>query len=280
MRNGHPPRPHRPIRYLLAWLVHLYTATGLIAAAGMGVLLCESTVTTAAVRWTFVLMLVATLIDATDGTLARWVRVKDVLPGFDGRRLDDIVDFLTYTVLPLLLIWRTGLLPSGWEAVLLLPLIASAYGFSQVMAKTPDGYFLGFPSYWNVVAFYLYILPLPGWIRVALLAGLALMTFVPSLYLYPTQKGRLNQVTNVLGFAWVFLLIGVLWEFDDPPVARMLALLSLAFPIYYLAASWAVTLQVWLRAAEARREHRPVRVPRPRVNPLRGFRRFLTRRRH
>ena len=48
-----------------------------------------------AFRWSFVLMLVATLIDATDGTLARAIRIKDVLPDFDGRRLDDIVDFLT-----------------------------------------------------------------------------------------------------------------------------------------------------------------------------------------
>ena len=60
-------------------------------------------------------------------------------------------------VLPLLLIWRAGLLPENCEAVLLLPLLASAYGFCQTSAKTDDGYFLGFPSYWNLVAFYLYI---------------------------------------------------------------------------------------------------------------------------
>ena len=114
----------------------------------------------------FVLMLVATLIDATDGTLARAIRVKEVLPGFDGRRLDDIIDFLTYTFLPLLLIWRAELLPAGREAWLLLPLLASAYGFCQVSAKTDDGYFLGFPSYWNLVAFYLYALqPLPAGAR-------------------------------------------------------------------------------------------------------------------
>jgi len=32
------------------------------------------------------------LIDATDGTLARLVRVKERIPWFDGDRLDDIVD--------------------------------------------------------------------------------------------------------------------------------------------------------------------------------------------
>ena len=28
------------------------------------------------------------------------VKVKEVVPGFDGRRLDDIIDFLTYTFFP------------------------------------------------------------------------------------------------------------------------------------------------------------------------------------
>ena len=89
------------------------------------------------------------------------VRIKEVVPGFDGRRLDDIVDFLNYTFLPLLLIWRAGILPAGQEAWLFLPLLASVYGFCQVQAKTEDGYFLGFPSLWNLVALYLYVLPLP-----------------------------------------------------------------------------------------------------------------------
>ena len=64
----------------------------------------------------FVLMLVATLVDATDGTLARRIGVKKVLPEFDGRKLDDLTDFLTYTFLPLLLIWRAELLPGRLAA--------------------------------------------------------------------------------------------------------------------------------------------------------------------
>ena len=98
-------------------------------------------------------MLLATLIDATDGTLARAVRIKETLPGFDGRRLDDLVDFLNYTFLPLFLLYQAKILPAGQEYWLLLPLLASACGFCQVSVKTDDGYFLGFPSYWNLVAF-------------------------------------------------------------------------------------------------------------------------------
>jgi len=132
-RNGIP---------LLAWCVHAYTALGLVAAAAMAVLIVRGGA--AAFRATFALMLVATLIDATDGLLARAVRVKDVLPGFDGRQLDYLTDFLTYVALPLLLVWRAEILPPGREAWLIVPLLAGAYWFCQVEAKTDDGYFLVF----------------------------------------------------------------------------------------------------------------------------------------
>jgi phosphatidylcholine synthase len=239
----------RRLRVLLAWAAHAYTALGLVCAAGMAVLIVRGD--GAAFRGAFVLMVVATLIDATDGTFARAVRVKHVLPGFDGRRLDDLIDFLTYTCLPLLLVWRAGLLPPGGDLWLLLPLLASAYGFCQVHAKTPDGYFLGFPSYWNVVAFYLYVLPLsPEW-ALTLLIVLALLTFVPTRYLYPTMHGRLNRWTNILAAGWVVLLAIILWRLPDrrPESAGPLVLASLYFPAYYKVASWAVTYHHWQQRA-------------------------------
>jgi phosphatidylcholine synthase len=237
------------MRSLLAWGVHLYTALGLVAAAGMAVLLCGPEPDAAAFRAAFALMVVATLIDATDGMFARRVKVKEVLPGFDGRRLDDLVDFLTYVCLPLLLIWRARLLPTGWEACLVLPLLASAYGFCQTSAKTDDGYFLGFPSYWNLVAFYLYALQLSAWFALAFVVGLALLTFVPARYLYPTRKGRLNRFTNVLAAGWGCLVAVAIWQLPETAgpsgPARDLALLSLFFPVYYLVTSWVISLRLW-----------------------------------
>src|SRR3982750_4466386 len=159
------------LQKFLAWCVHLYTATGLLAAAGMAVLIVRGG--DEAFRWAFALMLVATFIDSTDGWLARRARVKEVVPNFDGRRLDDLVDFHTYTTLPLLLIGRAGVLSEAQQWWLLLPLLASAYGFSQTNAKTDDGFFLGFPSYWNIVAFYLYMLRLPSALSLAIIILLA-----------------------------------------------------------------------------------------------------------
>jgi phosphatidylcholine synthase len=253
-----PWETHSLRRKALAWGVHLYTALGLVAAAGMAVLIVRGG--DEAFRDAFALMVVATLIDASDGTLARRVRVKTVLPGFDGRRLDDLIDFLTFTSLPLLLIWRAELLPGGWpggwELSLLFALLASAYGFSQVEAKTPDGYFLGFPSYWNIVAFYLYALqPMPGWVSVALVLVPALLTFVPSRYLYPSQHGRLNLVTNALSVPWLGLLVVVLWYLPiDRDRARWLAFVSLYYPVYYLFASWTISVISWRWPTRHRRD--------------------------
>ena len=244
------PDPRALILRMAAWGVHLYTAIGLVLAARMAMLLVRGG--PEAFREVFLLMLVASLVDATDGTLARKVKVKTVLPMFDGRKLDDIIDFLTYTFLPLMLVWRAGLLPEGAGAWLLLPLLASAYGFCQVEAKTEDGYFLGFPSLWNVVAFYLYALQLPGWVAVAIVVVLGLLTFVPSRYLYPSsQPGKLNATSNILGAPWCVLLLVVMWRLPTGPSMTVdastwwMTAASLYFPAFYLIASWVVTLRFW-----------------------------------
>ncbi len=235
----------------LGWCVHGYTALGLVAAAIIAVLLVRGG--PESFGWAFLLMALATIVDSTDGTLARWVRIKEVVPGFDGRRLDDIIDFLNYTFLPILLVWRAELLPAGQEYWLLLPLLASIYGFCQVKVKTDDGYFLGFPSLWNVVAFYLYVLPLGSWASLAVIVVLAVFTFVPSKYLYPSQPGRLNQAATILGAVWAVPLGWLLWRVlasttprHDPSIQR-LAVATLLYPVLYLAVSWIVTLNHWTR---------------------------------
>jgi phosphatidylcholine synthase len=224
----------------LAWCVHFYTATGLLAAALIAVLIVRGG--DESFRQAFRLMMLATFIDSTDGWLARRARVKQVLPGFDGRKLDDLVDFLNYTSLPLLLVWRAGILQGGDACWLLLPLLASAYGFSQADAKTADGFFLGFPSYWNVVALYLYWLRPHAWLSLLIIIVLALLTFVPTRYLYPSQRTPFSRLTIILCALWALLLIFILSNVVRD--ARWLVLLSLIFPLYYMVLSWAITLHL------------------------------------
>ena len=221
------------MRTALAWLVHLYTALGLVCAAGIAVLIVRGGED--AFRMAFLLMLLATAIDATDGWLARKARVKDVLPHFSGRALDDVIDFQTYAALPLLLVWRADLLPGTMAWLLLLPLLASAYGFAQVNAKTDDGFFLGFPSYWNIVAFYLFVLYPPVWMSTAVIVTFAALTFVPTPYIYATQGGPFARTINAGAVVWCALLLWILVQ----PVreVRSVALASLIYPAIYLALS-------------------------------------------
>ena len=93
---------------MAAAAVHLFTATGAVLALLMVHFAYHGEVET--VLWLF---LVAMVIDGTDGILARRFRVKEVLPGFDGALLDNIVDYLTYAFAPMVLLWANGYLPDG-----------------------------------------------------------------------------------------------------------------------------------------------------------------------
>jgi phosphatidylcholine synthase len=226
---------HTPEGIRAAWAVHLYTASGSVLA-----LLAVDAITRNAYAAAFAWLAVAMFIDCTDGTLARRARVKEVLPYFDGSKLDDIVDYLTYVLVPIVLVVHAGLLPAGIVglAIAALPLLASAYGFCNSEAKTPDHFFTGFPSYWNVVALYLFALGWPRWANVAVLVFLSAMVFVPIRYLYPSRTATLRALTYVGGALWAVSVFVLLLQFPDP--SRRLAALSLLFPAYYIA------LSLWL----------------------------------
>jgi phosphatidylcholine synthase len=186
------------------------------------------------------------------------VRVKEALPGFDGTLLDNLIDLLTYTFLPLLLLWRAQVVPDELAWCLLPCLLASAYGFCQVDAKTADGYFRGFPSYWNIVALYLYLWQPPLGVTVGLLWLLAVLSFVPSVYIYPTRGGGwINILTNVLGAIWAVLLLWIVIELLKGPsttgerVPHWLMLSSLVYPVLYMTASWVISVRRWWRGGVA-----------------------------
>ncbi len=213
----------------MAWFAHIYTAFGAVLA-----LYATLAVFQGAFKSAIVALVAAVFVDATDGWLARALRVKDVLPGFDGARLDDIVDYLTYTFVPVLLIIEAGLLPEEWGiwvggAVLL----ASAYGFAQAEAKikTTDHFFTGFPSYWNIVAMYMYVLRLSPVVNAVVLLVFAVLVFVPIRYVYPSRTVALRVPTLILASAWGVLGAVIIWRL--PATDGPWTMLSLVFPVYY-----------------------------------------------
>ena len=219
------------VSVLLAWLVHLYTALGAVVAF-VSILLIEQS----RFQEAFLLMFLAVVIDATDGTLARAARVKEIIPWFDGDRLEDIVDYANYVIVPAYFLVHSDLLPRQdalWLAA--LPLLASAYGFSQREAKTADHFFHGFPSYWNIVVFYFYVLQTPRWVNAFSIIVFSLLVFVPIRYVYPSRSPYLRNFTNVFAAAWGALLLWVIYSL--PESMPSVVFVSILFPAYYTALS-------------------------------------------
>lgn len=226
----------------MAWLAHLYTASG-AATALAAVLALEA----GDLRATFLWLVAATLIDATDGVLARALHVKERLPWFDGATLDNVVDYLTYVFVPALVVVKAGLVPAPLAIPLAAAmLIASGYGFSRADAKvaTTDHFFTGFPSYWNIVVVYLVDWRLGTAANAVILAALVVLVFVPLRYVYPSRTVTWRTATIVLGAIWGVCLALVIWRL--PGSGGIWSWLALVFPVYY------VVLSLRLSAGERR----------------------------
>ena len=183
-------------------------------------------------------MAVATAIDSSDGLLARLLEVRRRIPHFDGALLDNIVDYLTYVLAPVFLMLRAGMLEPGRGGYL----VGGQRDAGQRLRLLPDPsqdrdhYFLGFPSYWNLVAFYLYCLELGALVNTIIVAVFAVLVFVPIKYIYPNRTGPLRPVTLTLAIAWGIITLAML-----PALPRhnpVLLYASLSFIAYYLVASF------------------------------------------
>jgi phosphatidylcholine synthase len=222
------------LRTAAAWGVHLFTASS--APAGvLAILAAERGDAATAMGW----MAYTIAVDSVDGTLARAVEVKRVLPFFDGTRLDDLVDYFTYVIVPAIFLLHLHLFPPAAALpVALCPVLASAYGFCRTDVKTTDHYFTGFPSYWNIVAFYLYALGWPRAVNAAVIVLFSIAVFVPVRYVYPSRTTTLRSLTVGLGLVWGAI---VLWSIANlTTVPRALVVASLAFPVYYVGLSLAL----------------------------------------
>lgn len=213
----------------LAWGVHAFTASGAVVGAIALLAVVAGNLPQAAV-----LMLVALAIDSVDGTLARAVKVGEVLPGIDGRRLDDIVDYLNYVIVPVVFLVAAGYV-GPWVAA--LPILASAYGFAQQDAKTEDDFFLGFPSYWNVIALYVWLLDVTPLTATIVVVVFAILVFVPLKYVYPSKMPVLRRSTSVAGVVWV---VAITLAVVAPQIGERWPLVeaTLAYPAWYLLLSF------------------------------------------
>ncbi len=212
---------------IAAFGVHAFTAIG--AVFGFQALIEAS-----AQRWeaVFVWLGAALIVDGLDGPLARRVRVMDRLPRFSGERLDLIIDYLTYVVAPAYVIYAAGLMPAALSLVAAaIILVTSLFHFIDRESKTDDGFFVGFPALWNVVAFYLFIFPTPAPLAFAIVSALAALTFFPFKWVHPVRVRLLRPLTFCIMAAWAAATCAALMQGfpGSPAVQATIALSSLYF---------------------------------------------------
>ena len=114
-----------------------------------------------------------------------------------------------------------------------------------------------------MVAFYLYFLPIDGEPAVGIMLALAVLTFVPSRYPYPTRPGRVNRWMLVMIVPWtVLVLLSLLNGLEE--VRRNLIYVSVLYPAFYLGVAWAMSVRRLLskRPSLAFLLNTPVTIPR------------------
>ena len=161
----------------------------------------------------------ALLVDGIDGTIARRLKVAEMLPRWSGDVLDLVVDFVTYVFVPAYAITMSGLLPG----LLSVPagiavVVTGALYFADRNMKTEDNYFRGFPTLWNAVAFYLFLLKPQPWLAAAAVAALVVLTFVPFKFVHPFRVTRLRGMNIAAVLAWSGLAsVAVFSDLDPGP---------------------------------------------------------------
>lgn len=228
---------HKTSALLGAWLVHILTASGAV----FGLLALEAIARDAfitALWW----MALTIAIDGVDGALARWRRVKEHLPHFDGALLDNMVDFFTYVLVPAYFLWYAPILTAPWRLpIAALIIFSSAYQFCQSDAKTEDHAFTGFPSYWNIAVCYLFLLQWSVLVNGAILIVCAVGVFIPIRYLYPSRTPHYRALNIVLGLFWAVAVLGALIRFPQGHYALILS--SGVYVLYYFIFSLWLTFR-------------------------------------
>ncbi|WP_263818998.1 CDP-alcohol phosphatidyltransferase family protein [Salinibacter sp.] len=230
-------------RKVRAYFVHLFTASG-VAFAFLA--MREVVRVDLDPRWVFGWLTLAVLIDAADGPLARLWDVKLYASRILGKTIDLIVDYLTFTFIPLTLVWRMDWLP-GWDGLwVTLAMVASLLGFANTAAKqSQEGFFLGFPSYWNVVAYYVGLLAVEygavgAYMSLGSVLTLTVLTLVPVRFVYPNAAPPpWRAIVTVGGVAWLGLLLALLPTFPELPAwgGDWVLGVSFVYPAFYFGLS-------------------------------------------
>ena len=134
------------------------------------------------------------------------------LPWFNGGKLDDNIDYLTYVFVPALFVWRRSSFPIRGRLRDERHVAVERLRIHRDDAKDGGTFFTGFPSYWNIVVFYRWCCGCQTRSYGVILLALAVMVFVPLRYVYPSRTTVLRLPTNVMAAIWGVLIGVMLWR--------------------------------------------------------------------
>jgi phosphatidylcholine synthase len=197
---------HQGLAKLKAILVHFFTASGVV----FGFLALLSAINNnfpACIFW----LALALVVDGFDGTLARRYKVDVFTPNIDGAVLDNIIDFFTYVIVPVFMIYNFNFLSNTFALpVSFLILLVSCFTFINKDLKTDDYYFTGFPALWNMLVLYLYILESSQLTNLITILFLCIMTFVPMKFVHPLRVVHLRQTSMIMVLLWCITTVYIL----------------------------------------------------------------------
>ncbi|MFK7908297.1 MAG: phosphatidylcholine/phosphatidylserine synthase [Chitinophagales bacterium] len=213
----------------LAWSVQAFTASGAVAGF-MAIVAISAHEWQEAMLW----LLLSLIIDGIDGTFARLFRVKKVLPNFDGKAMDYVIDFANYAIIPTYFFYEAAMVDETWRMpCVVVMLIISAFYYGTPGMVTDDFHFVGFPVLWNLVVHYLFfVFAFSSAVNVALIFFFAILHFVPIKYLYPSRTSKLMWLNVINTVVCMVSNAAVIWLY--PEVNFWWMALSIGSILYFI----------------------------------------------
>lgn len=221
---------------LLAGSVHLFTSSGIVAGF-MAMLAIMAYHWQEAAIW----LIVCQIIDGVDGTLARRFRIKEVLPDWNGKNIDYVVDFCTYALIPALFMYQADLFPQNLDiCAAAAVLLTSAMYYGKEGMVSSDNYFIGFPVLWNAVAVYLvFVWHWSPAVNFIFVLCLCVLHFIPIKFPYPSQMSSFRRLTIACLCLMALALMAIIALYPDRNY--LLEILATVTAIYFFAISVWVT---------------------------------------
>jgi phosphatidylcholine synthase len=201
-----------------AFSVHLLTASGSFLAF-------LSLVAASEERWPamFWWLGLALFVDGIDGPIARKLEVKEILPTWSGIMLDNIIDYVTYVLIPAFALYQRGFMGPGLSFTsAAIIVITSAIYYADTGMKTKENFFKGFPVVWNMLVFTLFVIEPGEYPSFAAVVVAAILTFVPMHFLHPVRVRRLREINLPIFLVWCLLgVIALLEGMEAPPSIKV-----------------------------------------------------------